>query len=454
MDIFSVPAIQIVQALREGLLTAEEVMQATLDRIDRYNPSINAIVRCPSRDSLLAFARAADQRKERGPLHGLPITIKDGIKVKGLECTLGCRGSYIREADVDAVAVQRLRAAGAIVIGQTNIPEMMAAFETDNLLYGRTNNPHNPGRIAGGSSGGEAAALASGCSFLGIGSDAGGSIRIPAHCCGVAGIKTSWGLVPMTGRIPSDAMGLVGQVGVWGTMGRSIDECELALSIIAGPHPADPYALPIPLRPSSEVDLSALRVGYYFSDGVAEPSDETIEAVKGAVELLRMAGASVEEVHFDTLKRAYDLIWDAFFVPSGAGLSSGLAAIGIQEIHPLLQRYVKRAGATSPSAAELAQVYYQVGLFRHEMNQHMLSYDLLVSPIMATPALEHGCSFDQERALSYSAAYNLTGWPAVAVPCALSSDGLPIGLQIVAKRWCDHVAIAAARHLEKELRRG
>lgn len=443
MNRFTTSATQVIESLRHGRLSAEEVMAETLDRIDQVNPKVNALIQRRSREELLNEARTLDRQKSRGLLHGLPMTVKDGITVRGIKCSLGCKGGYIRVADQDAVVVQRLRAAGAIVIGQTNIPEGMCALETDNLLYGRTNNPYDLSRVAGGSSGGEAAAIASGCSFLGVASDAAGSIRIPAHCCGIAGIKPSQGLVPMLGRITGD--GLIGQIAVFGTMGRCIDECELALSIIAGVHPSDPYALPIPLQPSTSVDLSKLRIGYYTEDGVITSGQETVFAVEEAIEALRRTGADVERVRFDCLAQAHDLIWEAFFAPGAAVIKSAMRAMGVEEIHPLFDDFLKRAMEKQRSATDLVLAHAQLGIFRQEMTNLVQPYDLLVSPVMGEPAVTHGESWWN----NFAAVHNLTGWPSVTVRCGSSSQGLPIGLQLVAKRWCDQIAIAAARHIER-----
>lgn len=429
-------------------VTAEAVMKATYDRIEEVNPKINAIVRHLPREEAMELARLADQRPERLPLHGIPVTVKDGIKVKGMECSQGCIGSYIRRANEDAVVVERLRNAGAIVIGQTNIPELTAAFETDNLLYGRTNNPFDLERMAGGSSGGEAAAVATGCSLLGIGSDGGGSIRIPAHCCGVVGFKPTHGRIPTIGRVPYDTQGLLAQIFSFGILARSVDACAVAFSAIAGPHPSDPYALPVPMNWKVST-LHGMRVGYYVDDGIASPTAETRAAVESAAARLRKSGARVKEVAFDCLSNSYDLLWDAFFGPLTELMPEALELMGVEKIHPLLESFIANGIPRARSGRELANVHGLVDNFRREMADHMRSFDLLLSPVMGTPAKPHGATMSEDRDCSYSAPYNLTGWPAMAVRCATSQDRLPIGVQLIAKPWREEALFAAGRAIEK-----
>src|SRR5271156_6230827 len=200
-----------------------------------------------------------------GPLHGVPISIKSSIDVAGLLCECG---SVLRKGNVpseDAPLVKRLRAAGAIILGNTNVPEFLMAYETDNLLYGRTNNPWDLSRTSGGSSGGEAAAIASGCSAGGVGSDGGGSIRVPAHYSGICGLKPTPGRVPSTGHFPSSA-GPFAQLGVVGPMARTVRDVERLFAGMAGPDSQDPASAPVPLRWPADEDLRALRIGYFEDD--------------------------------------------------------------------------------------------------------------------------------------------------------------------------------------------
>src|SRR4051794_2138268 len=287
----------LARAIRTRDVSSVEVVEAHLRRIEAVNPALNAVVHL-DRDGALAAARTADAELTRGgtigPLHGVPVTVKDNLDVAGLPCTGGTLGRAGTMATEDATIVARLRSAGAIVLGKTNLPEMALAFVTDNLVYGRTNNPYDPTRTPGGSSGGEAAIIAAGGSPLGVGNDMAGSIRLPAHFCGIAGLKPTTGRVPLTGFFVPVA-GLLKPFWQHGPMARRIEDLALGLAIMAGPDGHDPSMAPVPLGESAAVDLRTLRVAIHADNGIASPTPETAEAVRRAATALRGAGATVEE---------------------------------------------------------------------------------------------------------------------------------------------------------------
>jgi amidase len=280
-DIISKSASELAGAIRSKRLSSRAVVEAHLEQIARVNPKLNAIVQLTA-DSARKEADEADAAPARGeikgPLHGVPITIKDTLETNGVVCTGGTKGRANFIPKADATAVARLRDAGGIILGKTNVPELAGAIETDNLVYGRTNNPYDLGRTPGGSSGGEAAIVAACGSPLGLGTDAGGSIRIPAHFCGLAAIKPTSGRVPRTGQFPMP-MGARNAVFHVSLIARKVEDLALALPIIAGPDFRDHSIVGMPLLDSKSVTLSGLKLAYFEDDGAATPTREISAAV-------------------------------------------------------------------------------------------------------------------------------------------------------------------------------
>src|SRR6195256_2190006 len=279
-DITSASAGELADAIRSKKLSSRVIVEAHLERIAKVNPKLNAVVQLTAEAARKEAdeADAALARGEiKGPLHGVPVTIKDTLETAGGICTGGTkgRGNYVPKADATAVA--RLRAAGAIILGKTNVPELAGALETDNLVYGRTNNPYDLARTPGGSSGGEAAIVAAGGSPLGLGTDAGGSIRVPAHFCGLAAIKPTSGRVPRTGQFPMP-LGARNPVFHVSLIARKVSDLALALPIISGPDFRDSTIVAMPLGDPNGVMLRDLKVAWFDDDGVAAPTKEIADA--------------------------------------------------------------------------------------------------------------------------------------------------------------------------------
>ena len=275
-EIFYKSATKMAKMVRKKRISSRELIQAHLDRINQVNPKINAIIELVA-DKALARADAADQVLARGenwgPLHGVPVTIKDAFETAGIRTTCGTMGLKDNIPKQNATAVQRLLDAGAIILGKTNTPELTMAYETDNLTDGRSLNPYALDRSPGGSSGGEAAAIASGCSPLGLGNDCGGSIRVPSHFTGVAGLCPTWGRVPISGlvgRIFGGSFQTAFNV-VAGPMARFVEDLALALPILSGPDARDPFSYPFPLSNFKRVDLKKLRIAFYADNGFSKP---------------------------------------------------------------------------------------------------------------------------------------------------------------------------------------
>src|SRR6201993_3288686 len=307
-------AAEMAARIRARKISPVELTKAHQSRIAKLSPLLNAFVQTDDERALGdAQAREAEAIREkiRGPLHGVPISIKSSLDVEGMRCEAGTRLRAGYVAAKDAVLVSRLKAAGAIVLGVTNTPELLMAWETDNLLYGRTNNPWDLARTPGGSSGGEAAAIASGCSAGGVGSDGGGSIRVPAHFSGICGLKPTPGRVPSTGHFPVSA-GPFALIGVVGPMARTVGDLQALFEVMAGPDPGDPMSAPVPVRKITKEELKQVRVGYFEDDGRTPVTLATRNAVKQAADALRQAGLTVEPFRPANLEEIRQLWWKFF----------------------------------------------------------------------------------------------------------------------------------------------
>src|SRR6516225_8982588 len=332
---------QTLDRYRNRQTSPVEVITAHLDRIRRLQPKLNAFVHLDA-ESALARARSLESSILTGeplkPLAGIPLTVKSSLDVVGWPCPAG---SLLRKNNIpstDAPLVTRLESAGAILLGNTNTPEFLMAYETDNLLTGKTSNPWNLRCSAGGSSGGEAAAIAAGCSMGGVGSDGGGSIRVPAHFCGICGLKPTPGRIPITGHFPS-AAGAFGWIGVVGPMARTIADVRALFEIMAGPDAGDAHSAPVPSHSYSEKDLQATRIGVLESSALRNATSETRAAVDGAAKLLSNHGFAVEPFELHGLDRALELWW-FFFGPVIAHLLNAKLSGHESQLSPMLREYL------------------------------------------------------------------------------------------------------------------
>jgi len=452
-DILYSSAAQLAADIRTKKLSSVEVIEAHLKRIEEVNPAINAVVYSLA-DSARKQAKEADASLARGevkgPLHGVPFTIKDAWETAGVPSTGGTLGRKDYKPEIDATVVARLKAAGGIPIGMTNLPELSMAFESDNLVHGRTNNPYDLSRTPGGSGGGGSAIIAAGGSPLEPGADMGGSIRLPSHFAGIAGIKPTKGLVPITGYFPA-GLGLPGIFATAGPMARYVEDLAYTLPILAGPDGIDPHMAPVPLRDPKAVSIKGLRVAMHTDNGIYPAEPATAQTVRNAAKALADAGAMVEEVRPAGIERCMELFTGIAFSDGGEGLKMLLSMCGTTQMHPITAATVN--GFPMKSGAEVAALLYQLDVYRSTMLQWFRNWDIILCPTNALPAVPHGTAMRSETlpAFSYTVAFNATGWPGAVVRCGTSAEGLPIGVQAVAHPWRDDVALAAVQHLETAL---
>jgi amidase len=457
-DLTFLSASEIAEQIRSKKLSPVEVAEAHFARIQKLNPKINAFVQLDG-EQALAQARVAEtavtQGQSLGPLHGVPISIKSSIDVAGMRCEAGTklRAEYV--AKTDAPLVARLRTAGAIILGVTNTPELLMAWETDNLLYGRTNNPWDLSRTAGGSSGGEAAAIASGCSAGGVGSDGGGSIRVPADFCGICGLKPTPGRIPATGHYPQ-SVGPFALLGVVGPMARTVADLKLLFEAMQGPDIGDPGATPVPVRWPSPAELKKIGIGYFEDDGRTPVTPETRTAVRQAAGVLRSAGFHVEPFLPKNLEKIRQLWWK-FFGVAGGMLLGPLTKGREAELSPILKEFNRWVAGEKPHTAQtLLDAWIQRDLLRMQIFEEMEKFPVLLCPVVSIPAFRHGeRSWQVEGktvqyldAWSYCEWFNLLGMPGGVVPVGQSPEGLPIGVQIVARPWEEESVMAILQVIE------
>jgi amidase len=447
-------ASELTKCIRAREVSAVEVVKMHLARIDEINPSLNAVVtRCD--DIALERAREADaalaRGKTLGPLHGLPITIKDAFETAGVRSTGGFKGRADYIPSRNATAVDHLLAAGAILIGKTNTPELTLSYDTDNLLFGKTFNPYDLSLSPGGSSGGSAAIVAAGGSPLDLGSDTGGSIRLPAHFCGVAGIKPTAGRVPRTGLIipsgvPLDPLTQVGPIA------RFVEDLEMVLPIISDVDWEDCSVVPMPFGDPQAVRIGDLRIAFYTDNGDVAASPEVGAVVRDCARVVAEAGATVTEAcpPFEQTQILFSRIYST---DGGAWIRRILNRLGTTELPLSLKAWMDKRYDPPKPAAAFSAVLGEWDQFRRGMLGFLRDYEVILAPVHAYTALPHGELTGKNRyeAFGYAQTYNLTGWPSVVVRAGASGQGLPIGVQVVARPWQEHVALAVARRIEESL---
>lgn len=453
-------ATEMAAGIRGGEIKPTALIEAHLKRIEKLNPKLNAFVHVDAEEARRE-AKAADAAVESGetlgPLHGVPLSIKSSIDVKGWPCTCGSRLRANYVAETDAPLVSRLRKAGAILLGNTNTPEFLMAYETDNRLAGRTNNPWDLGRTPGGSSGGEAAAIAACCSAGGVGSDGGGSIRVPAHFSGICGLKPTPGRIPATGHFPESA-GPFALLGVVGPMARTIADVKVLFEVMAGPDDGDPMAAPVPVRNPSDEDVRHLRIALFEDDGRVPVTKETRAAVRTAAAALRDAGHVVEEFLPPELEKTRTIWWNLFGRAGQVALGP-LCEGREEELSPILREFIGIVKAEPRlTIEEFMATLLERDAARARFLRQMQKYPILLCPVCAVPAFSHGeREWEIESravgyldAMSYCQWFNALGNPGVVVPVGRSPEGLPISVQVVGRPFEEELVLAVAQEIESQ----
>jgi Asp-tRNA(Asn)/Glu-tRNA(Gln) amidotransferase A subunit family amidase len=450
-------AVQQLEMLLAGKISVAELAQGHIAQIERLNPQLNAFADFDA-ERVRTHARAMDETPKdvRGALHGLPVTVKSSIATKGLRCEIG---SLIHKGEIpheDAVVVSRLRAAGALILGSTNCPEFLMAYETANLLHGQTRNPWDLERTPGGSSGGESAAIAAGMSAAGLGSDSGGSVRVPAHFTGICSLKPTPGRIPGRGHLPP-CVGPFATLGAIGPMARTMADVDLMFRTLSGQDDADPASPPVALRELKLEELRSHRIGFFEDDGLTPVSGETRAAVNAAAAVLRDAGFTVEPFRPRSLELLRKLWW-TFFVQCGAMFYEPEIRGKREMLSPIFNEFLGIAEASSQlTATELLNAWAEMDLLRAKTLEEMRNYPVVLCPVASVPAWRHGereWTVDGQRveyldAVRYTQWFNTLGAPAAVVPVGCSPEGLPIGVQIAARPFEDEVALGVAGVLDR-----
>ena len=447
---------EIAQEIHSKKISPVELVELHLKRIEKLQPKLNVFVHLDT-EGARRQARAAEslitQGMQVGLLQGMPLSIKSCIDVTGWPCPAGSllRKNYVAKGD--APLVSRLKAAGAILLGNTTTPEFLMAYETDNLLTGKTSNPWDLAHSSGGSSGGEAAAIAAGCSAGGVGSDGGGSIRVPAHFCGICGLKPTPGRIPATGHFPAGA-GAFSWIGVVGPIARTIADVRLLFEVMAGPDAGDALSSPVPVRAYREGEPRGTRVGILESDALSAATPETRVAVERAAKSLADRGFTVELFRLNGLDRALHLWW-FFFGPVIGNLIRHSIAGQENQISPMLREYLAIATSGNPITLEqFMKACADRDFLRAEILRQMQDTSILLSPVSTSPAFRHGqgnylTGTGYRDTMRFSQWLNLTGFPGASVPVTLSNDGLPIGVQVIGRPFEDELVLSVAEAIEQ-----
>lgn len=413
-------AIELAAAIRTGDITSQEVTQAYLERLAGINPHLNGLtVLAPDAlEQAAAADRALAQGKVLSPLHGVPFTVKDVFAVAGLESRLDQQVRRRAAPDRDAIPVERLRQAGAVLLGRTNCPPSGGGVDTENAFYGRTLNPYNLAHTPGGSSGGEAALIAAGGSPMGLGSDTSGGVRIPAHYCGVAALRPTQGRIPNTG-VYNQPGGLTDQRTQIGPLARRVADLYPLLQLLAGPDYADSGVVPMPLYDPATVQVSGLILANLVPDPDAQVEPAVVAAQAAAAQSLTGAGVQVE--------------------------ATGLADL-VAEGRQVDRAWRNMAGSTG---RDVVEIYNGWDYYRSRLLHFLIHYDALLCPVDRHPAPVYG-DRDLHR-FDYTNPFSLVGLPCVVVRAGSDPQGLPIGVQIVAHPWREEIALALALVVEKAL---
>jgi Asp-tRNA(Asn)/Glu-tRNA(Gln) amidotransferase A subunit family amidase len=452
MPVTLLPATEQLALLRRRAIAPLELAEEHIAQIQRLNPRLNAIV---DFDAERVRAQAAKARP--GPLSGLPVTVKSSIAAAGYRCEIGSTLNRGSVPEKNAVVVDRLIEAGAVILGTTNCPEFLMAYETENLLYGSTRNPWNLDYSAGGSSGGEAAAIAAGMSSGGLGSDSGGSVREPAHFTGICALKPTAGRFPAAGHLPP-CLGPFSFLGSIGPMARTVGDLSLLFQTLSGQDATDPNSAPAAHRIVSLDGAKRVPIGWFEDDGLVPVTAETRVAVQQALCALERQGFALKPFRPEALEAARKLWW-TFFVQCGAMLYAPTIRGHESELSPTFRDFLDIARAEAPLTADsLLDAWVESDKVRGRLLEEMREFPILLCPVCSIPAFrpfERSWNIDGQAvayldAMRYTQWFNLLGGPAAVVPVCRSTEGLPIGVQIAGRPFADELVLAVAAAVESE----
>jgi amidase len=451
MEIFDRPLSEIAAAILSKEIRSSQLVRTFLDRIEKVNDQLNAVVFSNAEQALKQADKAdADLANGtiHGPLHGIPMTIKDSLDTKDTITTWGTTGRQDFRPGRDATCVARLRDAGAILLGKTNTPEFTLWFQTDNLIFGPTKNPFDTTRTPGGSSGGAAAIIAAGASLFDVGTDTGGSIRLPSHFCGIAGIKPTTGRVPCTGNaLPSS--GLIAPLSQPGPMARCVADLAYLLPLMSGPDQLDPYAVPAVWKNPADTSIDSLRIAYHADNGIKTPISEISDVIDQVVSLLSDHGMVPTHARPAGVEMANFILGRVFSADGGELIEALLEDCKTKTPSPKIQQSLDE-DIFEIDQREFAQVITLWDNYRSSMLAFFDEFDVLICPVNANTAIPLGETEDM-LAYTYTSAYNLTGWPGAVIRAGSDSSGLPIGVQILARPFREDHCLAVAAWLEEHL---
>jgi amidase len=472
-------ATELTLAIQDRQISSVELLELYIERFERLNPAINAIV-ATDFENACARARQADDALSKGEnwglLHGLPMTIKDSIEVTGMPCTSGAPELKDHFPDRNADVVQTLLDAGAIVFGKTNLPLYALDFQSYNEVYGQTNNPWDVSKIPGGSSGGAAVALAAGLTGLEIGSDIGGSIRNPAHFCGVYGHKPSFGIIPMRGHIPPPPglyrgdYALIADIAVIGPLARSAKDLDLVLELIVGPPKHLKTAWNIKLPQPRKDNLQDYKIALWLDDPAFSVDNVVADSIQKIIDELAKSGARIEERKPDIdFARSHEVYTQLLTAVSSAGLPQDIFNQALSEVPNLLEAdkgfQAQWVRGTTILHRDWSMLNYERLIMRQKWADFFTEFDILLCPVVPITAFPHDHSPFFDRTLKVNQdlrpySDTLLAWagltcvaylPATIAPVGLAKNGLPVGIQIVSPYLEDKTSIHFAELLEETI---
>lgn len=455
----ALPANKLAKMIQNRECSCVELTTAYIEQIEKVNPHINAVIQFnPQR--ALEEAKKKDKQlakgRKVGPLHGLPFTLKDVYATQGDIVTAGCLGLKNNITTYDSTIAKRLKEAGAILLGKTNTPEFENSVDTDNLVYGQTLNPYDLSRGAGGSSGGAAAIVAACGSAFDVGADVGGSIRVPAHYCGLCGVKTTPRVIPSTGVVyPGDIRtGVMGLILTEGPICRYVEDVALLLSVLEGPDGRDSAVIPRPISLEKTKKTKDLRIAYVFDEDNPPISIETRQTIQDVANALSALNCTVKHDWPPRFGEAFNFFHKTLGAYAYTAFKTGLENLNVKRVSPLMQKLLDYIKPYSLNIDQFMQEWHEWDLFRSDILKFFDNYDALICPVMPAEAISaKKTMMDPGMPINTSYVWGVSTLllPVVTVRAGTSKTGLPIGVQIITKQFHEGVGLQIAAHIEKSL---